>query len=61
MEATMSKLMFGFLLLCSVAIYNPTGVRDFATLHASELTWQLKNALYAVDRMLPRFMRFSGN
>jgi hypothetical protein len=61
MEATMSKLMFGFLLLCSVAIYNPTGVRDFATQHAGELTWQLKHAIYTLDRMLPSFMRFSGS
>jgi len=57
----MSKLMFGFLLLCSMAIYNPTGVRDFATQHATELTWQFKNALYTVDRMLPSFMRFRGS
>ena len=55
----MSKLMFGFLLLCSVVMYNPEGVRDFTTQHASELTWQLKSALYSVDRMLPSFMRFS--
>jgi hypothetical protein len=54
-----SKLMFGFLLLCSMVMYNPEGVRDFTTQHASELTWQLKNALYSVDRMLPSFMRFS--
>jgi hypothetical protein len=59
MEATMSKLMFGFLLLCSMAIYNPEGVRDFANQHSSELTWQIKSALYAVDRMLPSFLRFS--
>jgi hypothetical protein len=51
--------MFAFLLLCSMAIYNPEGVRVFATQHATELTWQLKSALYAVDRMLPSFMRFS--
>ena len=55
----MSKLMFGFLLLCSMTMYNPEGVRDFTTQHASELSWQLKNALYSVDRMLPRFMRFT--
>ena len=53
--------MFIFLLLCSIAIYNPTGVRDFTTQHASELTWQVKHALYTVDRMLPSFMRFSGS
>lgn len=57
----MSKVMFIFLLLCSIAIYNPTGVRDFTTQHASELTWQVKHALYTVDRMLPSFMRFSGS
>ena len=55
----MSKLMFGFLLLCSMAMYNPEGVRDFTTQHASELSWQLRSALYSVDRMLPSFMRFS--
>jgi hypothetical protein len=55
----MSKVMFGFLLLCSMAIYNPEGVRVFATQHAQELTWQLKSALHTVDRMLPSFMRFS--
>jgi hypothetical protein len=55
----MSKAMFGFLLLCSMAIYNPEGARNFATQHASELTWQLKNALYTVDRMLPSFLRYS--
>ena len=54
----MSKLMFGFLLLCSMAIYNPTGVRDFAQQNASALTSQLKSALYTVDRMLPNFLRF---
>jgi hypothetical protein len=53
-----SKAMFAFLLICSMAIYNPEGVRDFTTQHASELTWQLKSALYAVDRMLPSFLRF---
>jgi hypothetical protein len=51
--------MFAFLLLCSMAIYNPESVRDFASQHASELTWQLKSALYTVDRMLPSFLRFS--
>jgi len=55
----MSKLMFGFLLLCSLTIYNPEGVRDFTVQHASELSWQFKSALYTVDRMLPAFMRFS--
>ena len=55
----MSKLMFGFLLLCSMTMYNPEGVRDFTTQHATELTWQLKNVLYGVDRMLPHFMRFT--
>jgi hypothetical protein len=54
-----SKLMFGFLLLCSMTMYNPEGVRDFTTQHASELTWQFKNVLYSIDRMLPRFMRFT--
>jgi len=42
-----------------MAIYNPEGARNFATQHASELTWQLKNALYTVDRMLPSFLRYS--
>ena len=55
----MSKLMFGFLLLCSMTMYNPEGVRDFTAQHASELTWQFKNVLYSIDRMLPRFMRFT--
>ena len=55
----MSKLMFGFLLLCSMAMYNPEGVRDFTTQHASELSWQLRSVLYSIDRMLPNFMRFS--
>ena len=54
-----SKAMFAFLLLCSMTIYNPEGVRDFASQHASELTWQLKSALYTVDRILPGFLRFS--
>ena len=54
----MSKFMFGFLLLCSMAIYNPEGVRDFAQQNAGALSWQLKNALYSMDRMLPSFMRF---
>lgn len=55
----MSKLMFGFLLACSMAMYNPEGVRDFTSQHATELSWQLRHALYSVDRMLPQFMRFS--
>lgn len=54
----MSKLMFGFLLMCSFAIYNPEGVRDFTKQHATELVLQFKSALYAVDRLLPRFVRF---
>ena len=54
----MSKLMFGFLLLCSMAMYNPEGVRDFTTQHASELSVQLKSTLYSIDRMLPSFIRF---
>jgi hypothetical protein len=58
-EATMSKLMFAFLLLCSVAIYNPAAMRDFARQHATELSWQLKSALYAVDRLMPGFIRFT--
>jgi len=53
----MSKLMFGFLLICSFAIYNPEGVRDFAKYHATELSQQFTSALYAVDRMLPSFLR----
>jgi hypothetical protein len=57
MEAAMSKLMFGFLMLCSVALYNPQGVRDFVNHNASEMGWQLKGALYSVDRMLPSFLR----
>ena len=55
----MSKVMFAFLLLCSMAMYNPESVRVFVTQHAHELTWQIKSALYTVDRMLPSFMRFS--
>jgi hypothetical protein len=51
--------MFGFLLLCSMTMYNPVGVRDFTTQHASELSWQVKGALYSIDRMLPQSMRFS--
>jgi hypothetical protein len=53
----MSKMMFGFLLACSFAIYNPEAVRDFAKYHAAELSQQFSNALYAVDRMLPGFLR----
>ena len=55
----MSKLMFAFLLICSAVIYNPEAIRSFANYHSSELTWQFRNALYTVDRMLPSFMRFS--
>lgn len=55
----MSKLMFAFVLTCSAVMYNPDGLRDFAKLHAPEIGWHLKNAVYAVDRMLPSFMRFS--
>ena len=55
----MSKLMFAFLLACSMAMYNPAGIRDFAKYQAPELTWQIKNGLYSVDRMLPSFMRFT--
>ena len=55
----MSKLMFSFVLVCSVLLYNPDGLRDFAKLHASDIGWHLKNAAYAVDRMLPSFMRFT--
>lgn len=40
-------------------IYNPEGVRDFANYNATALGWQLRSALYTVDRMLPNFMRFS--
>lgn len=54
----MSKLMLAFLLLCSLTIYNPQGVRNFTRQHAGELSAQFKSALYTVDRMLPNFMRF---
>jgi hypothetical protein len=59
LEAVVSKLMFGFMLLCSVVIYNPEAIRGFTIEHASELTSQLKGALYTLDRLLPSFMRFS--
>jgi hypothetical protein len=55
----MSKLMFAFLMACSIAMYNPAGIRDFAKYQAPELAWQIKNGLYSVDRMLPSFMRFT--
>jgi hypothetical protein len=54
----MSKLMLAFALICSAVIYNPTGLRDFAHRYSGELSMHLKGALYAVDRMLPGFMRF---
>ena len=54
----MSKLMFAFLLLCSAAIYNPQGVRDFVKLHASEMSWQIKSAVQNLDQLLPSFLRF---
>ena len=55
----MSKLMFAFLLLCSLVIYNPEGARDFAAQHGNEIGSQAKQVLYALDRMMPSFMRFS--
>jgi hypothetical protein len=58
MEAIVSKLMLGFLLLCSMAIYNPEGVRDFAHQNASAFSSELRSALYTMDRMLPSFLRF---
>jgi hypothetical protein len=54
----MSKLMIGFLLLCSMTIYNPEGVRDFANQNANTLSWRLKSALQTMDRMLPSVLRF---
>jgi hypothetical protein len=56
---SMSKLMFAFLLLCSLVIYNPESARDFAAQHANEIGSQAKQMLYALDRMMPSFMRFS--
>ena len=54
----MSKLMFAFVLVCSAVMYNPEGLRDFAKQHASDITWEVKYTLHAIDRMLPSFMRF---
>ncbi|HWP27104.1 MAG TPA: hypothetical protein VNL39_12235 [Xanthobacteraceae bacterium] len=54
----MSKLMFVTVLACSLLLYNPTLVRDFARQHGTQLGMFLKSTLLAVDRMMPGFIRF---
>jgi hypothetical protein len=55
----MSKLMFVTVLACSMLLYNPTIVRDFARQHGTQLGVYLKSTLPAVDRLMPGFMRLS--
>ncbi|HXF87201.1 MAG TPA: hypothetical protein VNK48_02465 [Xanthobacteraceae bacterium] len=55
----MSKAMFVTVLVCSMLLYNPTIVRDFARQHGTQLGMYLKSTLITVDRLMPGFMRFS--
>ncbi len=55
----MSKVMFATVLVCSMLLYNPAIVRDFARQHGTQLGMYLKSTLIAVDRLMPGFMRFS--
>lgn len=56
----MSKAMFVTVLVCSMLLYKPAIVRDFAHQHGIQLSLYLKNAQITVNRLMLGFLRFSS-